>query len=165
MTTATWGPPPTREHTFSTGRTAELREHVNVYEAARGSVLGLALIGHLEQAARGELSDGDVAIEVMAAIVRGMWAKPEVMPDGDEREPVPDERVPLSWLRTEEVNETAELFMASFEDAARFRGESAGTGDGARGEGVGRSAKPAPRARARKRAGVDGGPTPRGAAR
>lgn len=145
-----------REHVFTSGRTALLRKQVNLFTIARNSALGPALLGHLDQAAEGELKDPNVALEVVEAIVVTMWIAPEVMAPGDERDPVPGERVRFDDLFTEEVNETVELWQASLEDAARFRDGAAGNGDGGGGAGLAGTAKPASRPRARKRAGVGG---------
>lgn len=149
-----WGIDPTYEHTFSTGRTAVLRRVVNLFAVVRHSALGLALMGHLEKAAAGQLQDPSVALDVLEAVVVATWAKPEVMPPGDDRERVADERVQFDDLFTEEVSETYDLWQASLEDVARFRNGSAGARNGSGGEGVADPPKPAPRPRARKRAGV-----------
>lgn len=151
-----WGAEPTFAHTFSTGRAAQLRRVVNLFRVARSSALGPALIATLEQAKAGELKDPHLAFEVMDAVVAAMWERPQVVLPGDTRERVPGELVHIDDLTTEEITETYELWEASLHDAARFRGGTAGTGNGAGGKGVAHAAKRPAGARPRKRAGVAG---------
>lgn len=148
--------PEAREHTFKSGRTAQITDAPNVYALFTNE----EILPYLSEFQAGELSDPTVGMKIAEEVARAMMVRPRIlgrdepMPPGQD--PDDPEVIPYMALLSSEVDELLDLWTASIESAARFRGESGGDGDGAGGEDVGGDAKPRARSKGGKRAGVAG---------
>lgn len=140
----------TREHTFSTGRQAVLRQSLPVTVVIdRALERGITdIVSSLGQVAEGTLADPEKGWAIACLLTQAMFVEPRLYLPGE----VPEEDwVPIEALEDEERTETLEIALAEVAGTARFRGDGGGDGDGEGGEGVADPPKPARGSGARNR--------------
>lgn len=128
--------PATVEHTFTTGRTATLRAKLPVQVMIRHAIEAGEddIISRLAELERGELDDPATALRLQDSIVSAMFVNPRVTiaaAGGDV-----EGTVSIDDLEDEEITEVVALAMQGVEEAARFRGDTDGDGDGEDSQGV-----------------------------
>lgn len=168
MTAKGWGPR-TRQHTFSTGRTAELRESLPVLELVRSGVFTPELVTAFEQSKGGKLADAALAVDLVDAVVCGMFVSPRVVRTVDEADAAiangDDDVVPIMALEDDELTETVDAAFEAARTGATFRSNRGGARTGEDGEGVGAGAERAAGDAGGERGSVDDRPAARPAAR
>ena len=127
----------TREHTFSTGRTALINPNPNFFE--------LMQVVDLEQIAEGGLPTFD-ALRSIATLV---FVQPKIVDTLDDCDEAGTERITLGHLDSSETLEMFDLFREVMDSAARFQHERLSVDDGEDGGEV--DDKPKPPARSSKR--------------
>mgnify|MGYP001179290841 CR=1 FL=1 len=137
----------TRQHTFRSGREAEVRDVLS----ALAVFANPSLSPHFVAFSEGGIDDPGVAVEIYAEVARQMLVRPRLARPGESVPPGAEDVIGLGDLFQDELNELAEMWKAQLERTARFRDDGAGAGDGAGGEVLGDKPKRARRAAARKR--------------
>jgi len=133
--TSDWSRPLTREHTFSTGRTALLRVSLPMSELLRTGVWDNELAAAFDQAISGSLSEDDVelAVRLNDSIVVGMFVEPRIVLDGADADAG---TFPIGALEESEINETISAAFGGPASDASFRGVASDGGDDAGGADV-----------------------------
>lgn len=108
--------PPTREHTFETGRSAVLLERLPVSRLVRTGVLAGDLVEAWNATAAGlPIGDAALAQRLEDVIVTAMWVDPPVTLDDDA------DAVPIAMLDQIEVTETVTIALGGARLAEAFR--------------------------------------------
>lgn len=159
----------TRQHTFSTGRTAELRVSLPVLELVRAGVFTPELVAAFEQSTGGKLKNAALAVELVDAVVIGMFVAPRVVRTIEEAEAAlaagHADVVPLAALEDDELTETVDIAFEAARTGATFRGDRGGSRAGEDGTDVGAAAERDARPAGGQRRGVGARPAARPAAR
>jgi hypothetical protein len=113
-----WAAPRTREHTFSTGRTATLRRDLPMRDLVRRGVWDDELAAALALALDNALEDEALAVRLWDAVVMGMFVDPQIVPD--DQVDAAARRFPISVLADAEMDETVAAAFGGPASAASF---------------------------------------------